>query len=196
MNIGVDLDGVLFDSERMLDQFAVTYDKAIGGSGIIKPEELKASKRYGWSKEQTGKFIKTYFVKAEKEAAFMKDSLEILKKLQSEGHKIFIITSRGLNTDKEIVTTLDRLYGLESLFKKVFFLKNNKLEVCKQYNIDVMIDDYYKTVEQIAEAGIPAIYFKWRENLKNVDHPLIKSVSSWKEVEKEIAYFDEKNLED
>lgn len=196
MNIGVDLDGVLFDSERMFDEYSVEFDKKIVGKGPLHPEELKASNRFEWTKEQTKQFMKECYLKIEKNAPFMKDSIETLKKLKADGHKLFIITARGLIGNGEIVTTLDRLYGLESLFNKIFFLKSDKLEICKQYNIEVMIDDYYKTVEQIAEAGIPAIYFKWRENLKNVDHPLIKSLSSWKEVEEEINSMNDRSLEE
>ena len=196
MNIGVDLDGVLFDSERIFDEYSVEFDKKIGGHGAVNPEEVKVSQRYDWSKEQVKAFMEHCFLKIEKEAPFMPHSIEVLKKLKAEGHNIFIITARGLIGNGEIVTTLDRLYGLESLFTKVFFLKKDKLEICKKNNIDVMIDDYYKTIEQVANEGIHSIYFKWRDDLKNIEHPLVKSVSNWNEVERHINSLDEKGLED
>ena len=185
MNIGIDLDGVIFDTERVFVEYSALFDKLFNGTGIKHPEELRANKRYDWTEDQINYFMEKSFVPVEKDAPFMPGAIESLKALHEAGHKLFIITARGRLYPKEIKVSKQRLKGIENLFTEMVFGVKNKVKACKERNIDVMIDDYYKIVQEIANNDMKAIYFKWREDLKDVKDPNIKTVYSWKGVEDE-----------
>ena len=143
MRIGVDLDGVIFDSEQMFRSLADTYDKAIGGQGLVCPNELRVSKRYGWSKEQCQKFLDMCLYDVEDIAPTLPFAVDIINLLSSFGHEFVAITSRF--RPKEIEITERRM-------------KELGFAICEEQDIDIMIDDYYHNVDEVASAGITCIH--------------------------------------
>ena len=58
MNIGIDIDGVIFDSETYFRCFAEMYDIDSGiNSGIVKKDEVRVQRRYDWPYEQFRDYI-------------------------------------------------------------------------------------------------------------------------------------------
>ena len=45
MNIGIDLDGVIFDSEKWFRVESCFYNEKLNDKDMINPEEIKAFKR-------------------------------------------------------------------------------------------------------------------------------------------------------
>lgn len=72
MRIGIDLDGVVIDSETTFRVYEEIFDiDTLNGNHLIDIEEPKFQARYNWSKEQEAEFINRYFLKVSKESPLM-----------------------------------------------------------------------------------------------------------------------------
>ena len=109
MNIGIDIDGVLQDTENYFRVMADINDiENFGNQGILKPEELKIEHRMGWSWKTFEKFIDDYMYTAMENAPLMVGVKEILPRLKAMGHKLIVITARGSgwSTSNVIIKTI------------------------------------------------------------------------------------------
>jgi uncharacterized HAD superfamily protein len=55
-----------------------------------------------------------------------------------------------------------------------------KSEVCREYDITLMIDDSFENAEDLASAGITTILLEkpWNKN-QSIIHPLVHRVKNW-----------------
>ena len=61
MRIGIDLDGVIFDSEKLYRIYSELYDiQDLKKNSIRNNREIKFQDRYSWSEEETDGFVKKY----------------------------------------------------------------------------------------------------------------------------------------
>jgi hypothetical protein len=72
MKIGVDLDGVVIDSETTFRTYEELYDiEVLKSNNLINREEPKFQARYNWTKEQQNEFTQKFFMKVSKESGLM-----------------------------------------------------------------------------------------------------------------------------
>lgn len=76
-------------------------------------------------------------------------------------------------------------------FNKYYWKQEDKLEVAKRENIDVMIDDSYDVCKKLSSNGIRTIYFRDKEMKLLEQNEYLKEVSNWGEIYRYI-----KNLEE
>ena len=96
MKIGIDIDGVILDSEKEFRIQAELYDVIkLKKNSIIDNKELKAQVRYNWNEEEISGFINEHFLEVSKECNFMPGAIEVINMLKQEGHELIIITARG-----------------------------------------------------------------------------------------------------
>jgi len=187
MNIGIDLDGVIFNTEEMFRACAELYDFSLGLSGPSCPKEMKINRRYSWSKEDFRDFYtKNLFTILEK-APLVPLAKEVVDALKKEGHEIFFVTSRSLPREKEI--TYQRLKE-ENLNYPVHFSTGDKFSTCKDLQIDVMIDDYYEYIDALSKAGIRCIQIT-PPPLKEVHRKNVTICRNWGEVYRAIQNFSQ-----
>ena len=123
MRIGIDLDGVIFDSEKLYRVYSELFDTCeLKRNSIIDEQELKFQKRYNWTEEEKDLFIKKYHKKIVEESNFMPGVIEVLKMLKDEGNKFILITARGGISKEMIPITEKRLKD-----KHLDFLIENNL---------------------------------------------------------------------
>lgn len=183
MKIGIDLDGVVIDSEQTFRVFEEIYDvDTLKGNNLIDIEEPKFQSRYNWTKEQEEVFIKKYFMKVSKESTLMAGFKEVYNLLKKQGNEFVVITARG-NFIEEMKDDAERLLEENNLyFDKYFWKVDDKLEVCKNENIDIMIDDDWRIIKKLAENNIKTLYFR-DTNLKVLEeNKYIKEVNNWGQV--------------
>ena len=179
MNIAVDFDGVLFDTESMFRAMSQIYNLKIGGN-VVDMEKLRFQDRYNWSWEQCTQFIKDCMLDIHKTAQIMPYAKDVLNAL-SKYHKVYAITSRGLAIDGEIEITNKRLKDAGINFEQVIYNCGDKLDVCKQLNIDLMIDDFDVTISKLADNGIKCLYYK--DNISNdYKHNNVIVVRDWGDI--------------
>lgn len=183
MNIGIDVDGVIMDTESRFRPAAELFDLDNNGKGIINADKFLFQDRFGWTNEMFVKFVEEYGFEIEKTAPLMPCAQQILKRLKDEGHRLIVITARGFSGKLEEDLTLEvfKNYNLE--FDKIYFKAHNKAEICKNENIDYMIDDSPINIQKLVENDIKCLYFKSAHNTP-FSHKNSTSVYSWVDIYK------------
>lgn len=194
MIIGIDLDGVILDTEILYRTEAELYDiNVLKQNSLIDRSEMLTSKRYNWPQKELEKF---YVMEKEfsKNALLIAGAKKVIDMLREDGHKLILISARG-NHDEEM-----KEIGLESLKKydihldKYYIGLNDKLSVCKMENVDIMIDDNYYNCKKLSEGKIFTLYFK-DSGMKNIeDSKYLKTVYNWGEIYREIQNYMENNI--
>ena len=194
MKIGIDLDGVIFDSEKEFRVYSELYDKIdLKRNSKVDNRELKFQDRFQWTKEETEGFLEKYHKQIIEESNYMPGVKRILKLLKEEGHSLLLITARGgLNKDM-IKITEERLKenGMD-IFDKYYWATENKDEVCQRENIDIMIDDSCKNCENIANSKIKTIYLKDAPSYNLEENKYIKVLYNWGEIYRYIKEIENK----
>lgn len=183
MIIGVDLDGVVIDSETTFRTYEEIFEiDELKANNLIDREEPKFQQRYNWTDENEKEFVEKYFLTISKESGLMSGFLGVYKRLKEQGHKFVAITARGgfLEEMKDDAIRLLKENNIE--FDKYYWKNKEKLEACKAEKIDVMIDDDWRIIKKLSENGIKTLYFK-DTNLKTLDESEnIKEVNNWGDI--------------
>lgn len=184
MNIGIDLDGVIFDSEKEFRVYSELYDILdLHANNIKNNKELRFQDRYQWTQEQVEVFLRKYHKQIILESNFMPGVKRILKLLKEEGHNLIIITARG-GINKEMIRITEEILKNNNMeiFDKYFWAIEDKVSIVKQEDVNLMIDDYNKNIEKIAEAKIKTIYLKGSPSKELEESQYIKVCYNWGEI--------------
>ncbi len=188
MKIGIDLDGVVIDSETTFRTYEELYDLAIlKENNLIDREEPKFQARYNWTKEQQKDFTDKFFLQISKESNLMSGFIGAYNYLKEQGHEFVVITARGLRTDgtfiKEMEDDAKRVLNESNIiFDKYYWGQADKLNVCKKENVDVMIDDDWKIIEKLSANNIRTLYFRDTNLKKLEENKYIKEVNNWGDI--------------
>lgn len=186
MRIGIDIDGVLTDLEQ--------YQLDCGSKYMIEHynKEIKNGNGYEIAdifdidSKTDDSFWTEYLPLYATEEPARKYTDEVTDKLHKDGNEIYIITARYL-TDKdnkqghqmrEVVKKWlkdNRIY-----YDKLIFSPEDKLNICKENNIDLMIEDKVDNINKISQI-IPVICFNAGYN-KECDGNNIIRCYSWYDI--------------
>lgn len=185
MRIGIDLDGVVYDTEKDFRIYQELYDIYILKNNTKKDEnEIKMEERFDWSQEITTDFFDRYVGPIIREANYMPGAKMILKMLKEEGHELIIVSARGEKYTNLIPVTEERLKkdGMFDLFDKHFYSVGDKAKVCKEENIDIMIDDSNHVCKNTSENKIETIYLKDAPSCEMKENKYLKVLYNWGEI--------------
>ena len=85
MVIGIDLDGVVFDSETVFRTYEEIYDiEELKGNNLIDREEPKHQQRYNWTEEQTKNFRDKYYLEISRVSPLMPGFETVYRRLKEE----------------------------------------------------------------------------------------------------------------
>ena len=194
MKIGIDLDGVVFDSEKEFRVYSELYDMIdLKQNSKLNNKELKFQDRFKWTQEETDGFLNKYHKQIIVESNYMPGVKRILNLLKQDGHSLILITARGGMNKDMIKITEERLKQSEmDIFDKYYWATENKDEICIKENIDIMIDDFYKKCESIADKKIKTIYLKDAPSYDLEENEYIKVLYNWGEIYRYIKEIDAK----
>lgn len=183
MKIGIDLDGVVFDSETTFRTYEEIFDiNLLKGNNLVNKEEPKFQARYNWTKEQEQQFIEKYFLKVSKESGLMSGFIGVYDLLKQQRHQFVVITARG-GFVKEMKDDAIRVLEENNInFDKYYWKVEDKLEVCKKENIGLMIDDDWRIVEKLAKNHVKTLYFRDTNLKKLEENEYLKEVNNWGEI--------------
>ena len=184
MKIGVDLDGVVFDTEKEFRVYSELYDMLeLKRNSKIDNKALRFQERFNWTEEETMEFLKKYHNQIVIEASYLPGAKRILKKLKEEGHELIIITARGGINKAMIPITDGRLKQEEmDIFDKYYWATENKEQICKKEKIDIMIDDFDKNCHKISQEKIKVIYLKDAPSNELKENAYLKICYNWGEI--------------
>lgn len=194
MKIGIDLDGVVFDSEKEFRVYSELYDMIdLQQNSKVDNQELKFQDRFQWTQVQIEGFLKKYHKQIIVESNFMPGVKRILKLLKQDGHSLILITARGGMNKDMIKITEERLKetGM-NIFDKYYWATENKDEVCIKENVDIMIDDFYQKCKSIANSKIKTIYLKDAPSYNLEENDYIKVLYNWGEIYRYIKEMESK----
>lgn len=193
MNIGIDFDGVIVATEHLFEHYAAIFSQE-REMECVNPEAWSVVPRYDWTREDLQEFHELYNAVCTFEADVMEGVGESINKLRSDGHSLFLVTARSdRNYDgsysPEKKRALKVLSKLGITFDKYCWLSDDKVSVCKENAIDVIIEDRPYHCEKLANAGIFTLHFKDKLNTQMQENENLKNVKSWQEVLTDIEKF-------
>lgn len=186
MNIGIDIDDTISNTYETF----LPYMKKFVEQDLNRKLDLNLSSRidyyniiekYGVSEEEARIFWVNYYVSILESVKPKKSSVEIVNRLKEKGNKIFLITARfddGIVDVKAI--TKKWLEQNDIKYDKLIINSHNKLEIAKQEEIDIFIDDSIRNCEMISSGNIKTYMFL-TDNNNYYENKKIEKVSSWDE---------------
>ena len=183
MKIGIDLDGVVFNTEMLWSTYAELYDCIeLKRNSVITTNEPRFQERYDWSEEEKNAFLDKYADITEFD--MMPGAKQVINMLKKDGHELVVITARGaISNQKEGASIASQKLEDEGIiFDKYYWKQREKLDICQMEKVDIMIDDNYHICEAIQNAGIPVIYFNSISRKHLEEKEGLKEVSNWGEV--------------
>lgn len=197
MKIGIDLDGVVFDSEKEFRVYSELYDMIdLKQNSKVDNKELRFQDRFKWTDEQVDGFLKKYHRKIDEEASFMPGAKDVLHMLKNDGHELILVTARG-GWNKEMIEITKNRFKNEDMdiFDKCYWACEDKAGVCVKEKIDIMIDDSYAKCKKIAEAKIKTIYLKDAPSYEMEENEYVKILYNWGEIYRYITEINKKAKE-
>ena len=193
MKIGIDIDGVILDYERVLRTYGDLYDFIeLKKDGIVNRNEHYLRNRYNWTEEERMNFINRYFLELSKQTSLIPGAKDVIHMLQKEGNELIVISARG-GTVKEMKDVAMKKLQEEGIsFDKYYWKQDDKLETAKNENIDIMIDDSYDVCKKLSENQIKMIYFRDKDMKEIKENEYVKEVSNWGEIYRYIKSIENK----
>lgn len=194
MRIGIDIDGVLTDIEQWQLDYGSKFYFEKYGKEIQNNEGYETTEIFKVDSKLDDEFWTEYFKDYSINVDVRKFSSEVIKKLKQDGNEIYIITARGsflshsanvmlFEENKNIV--LEWLRKNEIEYDKIIFIPEDKLSICLENNIDVMIEDKVDNINKIS-TRIPVICFHAGYN-KNCKGNNIFRCYSWYDIYSKIS---------
>lgn len=183
MKIGIDIDGVILDYERVLKTYGDLYDFIeLKKDGIINRNEHYLRNRYDWTDEERMNFINKYFLKLSKQTPLIPGAKDVIDMLQKEENELIIISARGGMIEEMKDVAMEKFEEEDISFNKYYWKQDDKLEVAQNEKLDVMIDDSYDVCRKLSSNGIKTIYFRDKEMKVLEQNENLKEVSNWGEI--------------
>ena len=183
MKIGIDLDGVVIDSETTFRTYEEIFDiDILKGNNLVNKEEPKFQARYNWTDKQEQEFVEKYFLKISKESNLMSGFIGVYNLLKSQEHEFIVITARGGFVEEMKDDAIRLLEESNIKFNKYYWKVEDKLEICKSEKVDIMIDDDWRIVKKLADNKIKTLYFRDTNLTKLEENVYIKEVNNWGDV--------------
>ena len=183
MKIGIDIDGVILDYERVLKTYGDLYDFIeLKKDGIINRNEHYLRNRYDWTEEERMNFVNKYFLKLSKQTPLIPGAKDVIGMLQKEENELIVISARGGMIEEMKDVAIEKFNEEGISFNKYYWKQDDKLEIAQKENIDFMIDDSYDVCKKLSANGIKTIYFRDKEMKKLEQNEYLKEVSNWGEI--------------
>ena len=138
MKIGIDIDGVILDYERVLKTYGDLYDFIeLKKNGVINRNEQYLRNRYDWTEEERMNFVNSSFLKLSKQAPLIPGAKDVINMLKKEGNEFIIISARGGMIEEMQETAMEKFKEANLSFDKYYWKQVDKLEAAKNENTPI-----------------------------------------------------------
>jgi len=185
--IGLDLDGVICDYyPELVSNLQKEIDPKITLTDLT---QYNIASLFGWSAEKSEEF----FDKDQERETFLKvkpiqGAVEAIKELYSQGHEIYLVTSR--NPYMHGMHTADWLVEQQLPYTALIFCKD-KVPAAKNLEMDLFVDDDPGQISRMKEEGIRAMLY---DQPVNRSYRGLKRVNSWAEIIKFVTRYANENF--
>jgi len=178
MNIGIDIDQTLTN----LDEFIIAYGQFFDyQNNLNKLTDIygdSTRSKFNWGEQIDTEFWHKYVFEINNQIQPRPLAKQVIDMLIKDGHKIYFVSSRAPNYwINPYKVTYKWLKKYKIKFEKLIVNQKNKLAVCKQYNIEMFLDDREQHVESLFKNGIKCFLFDnfYNKNFNNPDIPRVYS---------------------
>lgn len=189
MNIGIDIDDTISETFETLLPYAQKYTI----EDLKRKTEINMNQDFldhfyivkmnGWKEQETISFWNKYYGEILKKVNIKKFAAEVINKLKQEGNKIYFITARwDMPNDNIQEITKQWLKKNNVEYDELIINASDKLQLIKEKNIDVFIDDSFKNCKNIAENSNTKVYMMTSRVNGTFNHEKITRVYSWPEI--------------
>lgn len=195
MKIGIDIDGVLTDEQRYVLDYGSAFFTKRNILYKIHDDIYDSKEIFEVSEEEYDAFWKEHIFDYSENISIRPFARDIIKRLLEENNEIYIITSRSYTTYEN-----DNRFKMKNIVKE--WLKRNEIKyndiifsrekdkICKELNINVMIEDKPENVDKISK-DIPVICFSEGYNKKCTGENVFRAYS-WYDVYNKIKEISNK----
>ena len=175
MRIGIDIDGVVSDSYPFwLQELNRHFGKNVA---VITDYQMHLD--FDVPKEE----INNYFVGNAEHLLSMPEVVsgakEGIETLLREGHEVIYVTART-PAEKDVTLRWLTMKGIP--YEQVLFAGlSSKLELVKQWEIEVFIEDYQVNAKLIAESGVPVLLLDASYNQEELPTGIIRC-QNWDDI--------------
>lgn len=198
MKIGIDIDNVISNFNDELLKEYLKHDKELRNTGIINEDVFIRYGMFDWNEKEEAEFYKNNIERIAIKLKPIHRATETIKKLKEDGNEIIIISGRNngeynnpYKLTKEWLAKYNIVY--DKLILTNAYNKEEKANVCKENNIDIMIEDSTQTAVNIEKVGTKVLFMNTRYNKNNEN---FEKVSNWKEIYAKIASMYKKKTEE
>ena len=194
MNIGIDIDDTISETFETLLAYSQKYtiedlkrESTININGDFT-NNLYIEDANGWNDIEGQNFWNRYYGEILKSVNIKKFASDVIRSFKKKGHNIYLITARWdiPNNDTKQITE-DWLNNNNVMYDKLFMNASDKLQLVKDNNIDIFIDDSLKNCKQISDNTNTKVYFMTSMVNRNIEVNNIKRVYSWPEIDNLIS---------
>lgn len=186
MNIGIDIDDTISNTFETF----LPYMKKFVEQDLNRKLDLNLTSRidyyniiekYGVSEDEARTFWMNYYVSILENVKPKKSSVEIINELKEKGNQIFLITARFDDGIVDVRAITEKWLEQNNIkYDKLIINSHNKLEIAKQEEIDIFIDDSIRNCEMISSGNIKTYMFS-TDNNNYYENEKIEKVISWNE---------------
>ena len=189
MNIGIDIDDTISETFETLLPYSQKYTiEDLKRESRIKMDSNLSNHFYivymnGWNEKEATDFWSKYYGEILRKLNIKKFTAEVIKKLKQEGHKIYLITARW-DMPNDNIKEITKIWLDENKveYDELIINASDKLELVKEKNIDIFIDDSFKNCKSIADNTDTKVYLMTSRVNGNLEDEKIKRVFSWPEI--------------
>lgn len=199
MRIGIDIDGVLTDLEQFQFDYGSKYSYENYKEELINANGYEIKDIFNISDEAYDVFWDRYFLDYVVNETPRKFADEITNKLHEEGHEIYIITARYFtdadkaraeSTIEDVIS--EWLHKNNIYFDRIIFSPEDKVEICRKNEIELMIEDAPYNVDSLSK-HIPVICFNAEYNKECKGNNIIRCYS-WYDIYTKIKHINGKEV--
>lgn len=199
MKIGIDIDNVISNFNDELLKEYLKHDKELRNTGIINKDVFIRYGMFDWTEKEETEFYKNSIERIAIKLKPIHRATETIRKLKEDGNEIIIISGRNngeYNNPYKLTEEWLAKYNIvyDKLILTNAYNKEEKANVCKENNIDIMIEDSTQTAVNIEKVGTKVLFMNTRYNKNNEN---FEKVSNWKEIYSKISklYKKDKNID-
>ncbi|MDR3600432.1 MAG: hypothetical protein P4L49_08150 [Desulfosporosinus sp.] len=188
MRIGVDIDGVISDSYPVwLKELNRHYGKNIE---VIDDYDMHLV--FDVPSDDMNNFFEGNVERLLMMPHPVAGAKEGIETLLREGHEVIYVTARTLE-QKDITVRWLTMYDIPHEHEQVLFSGfKSKVELIKQWQIEVFIEDYQVNAKAIAESGVPVLLLNTTYNQEKQLPKGIIRCQSWNEILAGMQQFNHK----
>ncbi len=199
MNIGIDIDGVLTDVRKFTIEEGLKYCEENQKGKLVNPDAYSSEDVFDWDEETDLDFWKKSIFKYAETNPVIEGAANNIKKLKSDGHKLYIITARWLANEelkettevgkqlcKKMRKTVKEWLNKNNIeYDYILFSGEDKSKYILENNIDIMIEDSPYNLKELSKIT-KMICMNWEYN-KGIENENIYRCYNWDEIYEKIS---------